>query len=173
MFLADESQSITLLATTVIDQCDVLIYVKDLHILLKDVWEIYHPCGIQLDEQHINEILESFREWSVKYGQIYTPSRKNVNSGFELSVRFTQFQHMFILMCEDIVNYLLSVEQYEIPKEKRKSINKRVNHINSIGQEEAEVQKRLNESKQIAFTKKMGNLVCQSTNASYVEYLER
>jgi len=110
MTLVDDSDRDDLLATTCMDSCDVFAYVKDLSVLLKDVWSMYHPHGVQLREEEVLEVMDHFDEWS-KHMRL----RENTGIIEVKAVMLRSFHLWFQLMSEIISPFL---KQYTMERHK-------------------------------------------------------
>lgn len=67
MTLVDDNDMYKLIQCQSMDECDILVYIKDLHEILIFIWSIYHPSDVILNDTHIDEISLTFKEWIIKY----------------------------------------------------------------------------------------------------------
>jgi hypothetical protein len=106
MAMVDELERDELFAASDMDKCDAFAYVKDLTVLLKDVWTMYHPYGIQLRDEEVREIMDYFDEWSYKSGKMYGQFRYHMKgrNSLELCIGLRLFHHWFMSTC-DLVSH--------------------------------------------------------------------
>jgi hypothetical protein len=108
MAMVDELERDELFAASNMDKCDVFAYVKDLTILLKDVWTMYHPYGVQLRDEEVREIMDYFDEWSYKSGKMYGQLRYHMKgrNSLELCIGLRLFHHWFMSACDLVSRYM-------------------------------------------------------------------
>ena len=95
MQLVDETGRRILSTAISMNHCNVLAYVKDLIVLLRFVWTVYHPCGIVLGSHEISEIIDEFIEWSNRNGH-HDGTLKSSGNMDNVSINLNSFHHWFL-----------------------------------------------------------------------------
>eukprot|EP01032_Pedospumella_encystans_P015560 gene15560-17788_t len=49
-------------------ECDALIHISDYIIMMNEVWELFHPAGVEMDEEEQTEVVHTFSSWMIAEG---------------------------------------------------------------------------------------------------------
>lgn len=117
----DETEKLELLELRKVEDCNILVHIRDLSIMLKDVWALFHPGGYQLSKAERCEVQEEFAAFMVKNGRtsLNLARHARVADSLELplngrdqnavvakaylSIRFRLFYKWFVKTCKKIV----------------------------------------------------------------------
>jgi hypothetical protein len=105
MTLVDDNDMYKLIQCQSMDECDILVYFKDLHELLIFIWSIYHPSDVILNDTHIDEISLSFKEWIIKYRNSSSRRRSTDNQKHNNIHNYNIKNSKAIKRTSDNINY--------------------------------------------------------------------
>ena len=49
-------------------ECDALIHISDYIIMMNEVWELFYPAGVEMDEEEQTEVVHTFSSWMIAEG---------------------------------------------------------------------------------------------------------